>query len=94
VENSYILDRSISIISFTYSNRSKEGFARTVPWYGGGRVAAVAKETGVDSGHGDRQSRERWRLREQQGLREFWDEKRNDMGQATIYRFKKYQHRF
>jgi hypothetical protein len=56
-------------------------------------VAAVAEETGIVVAM-DFQSRERWRLREQQGLREFWDEKRNDMGRATIYRFKKYQHRF
>jgi hypothetical protein len=26
--------------------------------------------------------------REQRGLRKFWDEKRNDMGQTDIYRFK------
>jgi hypothetical protein len=53
-----------------------------------GRVAAVVEEasvealaeetglSGIDGGRGDRQSRE------------FWDEKRNDMGRATIYRFK------
>jgi hypothetical protein len=38
--------------------------------------------SGVDGGGGDRRSRERW------GLREFWDEKRNDTGLTTIYRFK------
>jgi hypothetical protein len=40
------------------------------------------EEAGVNGGDGDRQSREWWRLRE------FWDQKRNDMGRATIYRFK------
>jgi hypothetical protein len=40
------------------------------------------EEGGIDGGGGDRQSRE-WR-----GLIEFWDEKRNDTGRATIYRFK------
>jgi hypothetical protein len=41
-------------------------------------VEALAEETGlsgIDGGGGDRQSRE------------FWDEKRNDTGRATIYRF-------
>jgi hypothetical protein len=46
-----------------------------------GRAAVVAEEeagsSGVDDGKGDRQ-----------GLREFWDEKRNDTGRDTIYRFK------
>jgi hypothetical protein len=28
------------------------------------------------------------RSRERRGLREFWDEKRNDTGQTIIYRFK------
>jgi hypothetical protein len=36
----------------------------------------------VDGGGGDRWSSKR------RGLREFWDKKRNDTGQATIYRFK------
>jgi hypothetical protein len=48
-------------------------------------VEAATEETGsssVDGDGGARQSRER------RGLREFWDEKRNDMGWATIYRFK------
>jgi hypothetical protein len=40
-----------------------------------------SEEGGVDGSGGDRHSRE-WR-----GLREFWDEKRNNTGQATIYRF-------
>jgi hypothetical protein len=58
-----------------------------------GRAAAAEEEeagsSGIDSGGGDRRSRERWsREREQRGLREFWDEKRNDMGQTDIYRFK------
>jgi hypothetical protein len=43
--------------------------------------------SGVDSGEGDQWSRE-WRSRERRGLREFWDEKRNDTGRATIYMFK------
>jgi hypothetical protein len=48
----------------------------------------VAEEqAGIDGGGGDRQSRE------QQGLREFWDEKRNDTGQTTIYRFTKFKTR-
>jgi hypothetical protein len=51
-----------------------------------GRVGAVAVAeeiglSGVDDGRGDRRSRERQRLRE------FWDEKWNDTGQTTIYRF-------
>jgi hypothetical protein len=36
-----------------------------------------AGSSGVDDGKEDRQ-----------GLREFWDEKRNDTGRDTIYRFK------
>jgi hypothetical protein len=44
-------------------------------------VVVAQKEPDVDGGGGDRRSRER------QGLREFWDEKQNDMGRATIYRF-------
>jgi hypothetical protein len=35
---------------------------------------AAQEEAGVDGGGGDRWSRER------RGLREFWDEKRNDTG--------------
>jgi hypothetical protein len=46
------------------------------------------EEGGVDGSGGDWWSRERQGLQERQGLREFWDEKRNDMGRATIYRFK------
>jgi hypothetical protein len=46
-------------------------------------MAVVAlEEAGVDGGGGDRWSRER------RGLREFWDEKRNDTGRTSIYRFK------
>jgi hypothetical protein len=45
-------------------------------------------ECGVNSDGGDRESRERWRLRERWGLREFGDKKRNDTGRTTIYRFK------
>jgi hypothetical protein len=45
-------------------------------------VVVVQEEPDVDGGGGD------WRSRERQGLREFWDEKQNDMGRATIYRFK------
>jgi hypothetical protein len=46
-------------------------------------MAVVAlEEAGADGGGGDRWSRER------QGLREFWDEKRNDTGRTSIYRFK------
>jgi hypothetical protein len=44
-------------------------------------VEVVAEETslsGVDGGGGDRWSRE------QRGLREFYDEKQNDMGWTTI----------
>jgi hypothetical protein len=41
-----------------------------------------SEEGGVDGGGGDLHSRERW------GLREFWDERQNDMGRATIYKFK------
>jgi hypothetical protein len=48
-------------------------------------VAVAEEQAGIDDGGGDRQSRE------QQGLREFWDEKRNDKGQATIYRFEKFK---
>jgi hypothetical protein len=49
-------------------------------------VEAVVEEeeagsSGVDGGGGDQWSRERW------GLRKFWNEKRNDTGHATIYRF-------
>jgi hypothetical protein len=44
-------------------------------------TAVAQEEAGVDSGGGDQQSRER------QGLKEFWDEKRNETEQATIYRF-------
>jgi hypothetical protein len=47
-------------------------------------VETAAEETGlsgVDGGGGDRRSRERWELRE------FWDEKQNDTGRATNYRF-------
>jgi hypothetical protein len=40
-----------------------------------------AGSSGVDGGGGDQWSRERW------GLRKFWNEKRNDTGHATIYRF-------
>jgi hypothetical protein len=36
----------------------------------------------VDGGEGDQRSGEQW------GLREFLDEKQNDTGRATIYRFK------
>jgi hypothetical protein len=43
--------------------------------------------SGIDGSGGDRRSRERW-SRERRGLREFLDEKQNDMGLATIYRFK------
>jgi hypothetical protein len=50
-------------------------------------AVAVQEEASVDASGGDQQSRER-RSREKRGLREFWDEKRNDMGRATIYRFK------
>jgi hypothetical protein len=50
-------------------------------------AVVVMGRVDVNSGGGDQQSRERWRLREQRGLSEFWDEKRNDMGRATIYRF-------
>jgi hypothetical protein len=46
------------------------------------------EEVGIDGGSGDRQSRERQRLRERRGLRVFWDEKQNDTGRTTIYRFK------
>jgi hypothetical protein len=44
-------------------------------------VEVVAEETslsGVDGGGGD------WWSREQRGLREFYDEKQNDMGWTTI----------
>jgi hypothetical protein len=51
------------------------------------RAASTAVEetstSGVDGGRGDRWSRER----ERQGLRDFWDEKRNDTGRSDIYRF-------
>jgi hypothetical protein len=49
------------------------------------KTVAVAQEVhGINGsgGGGDRQSRER------RGLIEFWDEKRNDTGRATIYMFK------
>jgi hypothetical protein len=39
------------------------------------------EEAGINDGSGDRWSRER------RGLREFLDEKQNDMGLGTIYRF-------
>jgi hypothetical protein len=45
------------------------------------------EEADVDGSDGDWWSREQ-RSRERWGLREFWNEKRNDMGWATIYRFK------
>jgi hypothetical protein len=41
----------------------------------------------VDDGREDWQSRE-WRSRERWGLKKFYDEKLNDTGRATIYRFK------
>jgi hypothetical protein len=41
----------------------------------------LLEEGGIDGGSGDRWSRERW------GLREFWDEKRNDTERVTIYKF-------
>jgi hypothetical protein len=44
----------------------------------------MAEEIGssaIDGGGGDRRSNKR------RGLREFWDKKRNDTGQTTIYRF-------
>jgi hypothetical protein len=47
-------------------------------------VSTVVEETstsGIDGSGGDQWSRER------RGLREFWDEKQNDMGRADIYRF-------
>jgi hypothetical protein len=52
-----------------------------------GRAAVAVEEagsSGINGGGGDQRSREgvRW------GLREFWDEKRNETRQATIYRFK------
>jgi hypothetical protein len=40
------------------------------------------EEASVDGGSGNRWSRER------QGLRDFWNEKQNNTGRATIYRFK------
>jgi hypothetical protein len=43
-----------------------------------------AGSSGIDGSGGYWQSRESVR----QGLREFWDEKQNDTGHATIYRFK------
>jgi hypothetical protein len=43
--------------------------------------------SGVDDGGGDQRTRERWSRRERRGLRVFWDKKRNDTGQATIYMF-------
>jgi hypothetical protein len=52
-------------------------------------LEAVAEETDssdVDGGGGDWWSREK-QSRERRGLREFWDEKRNDTGPATICRF-------
>jgi hypothetical protein len=66
----YLIDQSL-LISFTYLNRSKEGFARTVPRCGGGgggggrhrRQRWRSVECGIDGGGGDRQRREWWRLR-------------------------------
>jgi hypothetical protein len=52
-------------------------------------VEATVEETdssGVDGG-GDQRSIERW-SRERRRLREFWDEKQNDTGWDTIYKFK------
>jgi hypothetical protein len=51
----------------------------------GEAVAVAEEETGsssIDGGGGDRQSRE------QRRFKEFWDEKQNDTGRTTIYRFK------
>jgi hypothetical protein len=48
-----------------------------------GRVVAVVEETGSSGVDGGRRAR---RSRERRGFREFWDEKRNGMGRATIYR--------
>jgi hypothetical protein len=55
------------------------------------RAAAVAEGGGGrcrSGGGGDRLEwrRRRW-SRERQGLRELWNEKQNDTGQTTIYRF-------
>jgi hypothetical protein len=49
-------------------------------------TTVVQEEAVVDGGGSDWRSRDR-QSREWRGLRKFWDEKRNDMGQATIYRF-------
>jgi hypothetical protein len=78
-------------ISFIYLIDQKKVFGeftsvcqrRRFPCACGRAVAAEeeANSSGVDDGGGDRRSRERW------GLREFWNEKRNNTGQTTIYMF-------
>jgi hypothetical protein len=56
------------------------GRAAVVPKGGGGRCRRGSR--------GDQLELHRWwQSRELRELREFWDEKRNDMGWATIYRF-------
>jgi hypothetical protein len=94
----YSIDQSL-LISFFYSIDQKKVFdelylsvaaaevSMHVRWWWREEeadVAAVVEETGpssIDGGGGDQRSKEWW------GLKEFWDEKQNNMGQTTIYRF-------
>jgi hypothetical protein len=71
--------RSINLYSFHSPILIDQNKVLREPYLG---VVTVVEEASIDGGGGDRQSRER------RGLREFWDEKQNDTGWATIYRFK------
>jgi hypothetical protein len=80
----HLFDRSISTHFIHLFESIKRWFCtnRTSVWrqWWRRRLATMAQEEA--GAGGDWWSRERW------GLREFWDEKWNDTGRATIYRFK------